>query len=120
LLRDNLQLSRPALVPIHPPIQWVPRHTVRKLSHLLLTADWLAPRDSDCSRMHSTISSGWLPSYIKATRPVVEIFRMAGYFPDSPRMYCQLLVIFYTATPQRTEAAKKCIAFLHFFISFKA
>ena len=39
LLRDNLQLSRPALVPIHPPIQWVPRHTVRKLSHLLLTAD---------------------------------------------------------------------------------
>jgi hypothetical protein len=26
-------------------------------------------------------------SYIKATRPVLEIFRMARYFPDSPRIY---------------------------------
>ena len=30
-------------------------------------------------------TSDWLPSYIKATLPVREIFRMAGYFPDVPR-----------------------------------
>jgi hypothetical protein len=60
-------------------------HTVHKHSHRRLTADWLAPRESDCSRMHSKVSSDWLPSYIKATRPVLEIFKMAGYFPDSPR-----------------------------------
>jgi len=35
---------------------------------------------------HSKVSSDWLPSYIKATQPVLEIFKMAGYFPDSPRM----------------------------------
>ena len=40
--------------------------TVHKLSQRRLTADWLAPRESDCSRMHSTVSSDWLPSYIKA------------------------------------------------------
>jgi len=35
--------------------------------------------------MYSKVSSDWLPSYIKATRPVLEIFKMAGYFPDGPR-----------------------------------
>ena len=60
-------------------------HTVHKLSQRRLTADRLAPRDSDCSRMRSKVSSDQLPSYIKATRPVLEIFKMAGYFPDSPR-----------------------------------
>jgi len=25
-----------------------------------------------------------MPSYIKVTRPVLEIFKMAGYLPDSP------------------------------------
>jgi hypothetical protein len=35
--------------------------------------------------MYSKVSSDWLPSYIKATQPVLEIFRMAGYFADSPR-----------------------------------
>jgi len=34
--------------------------------------------------MHSKVSSDWLPSYIKATQPVLEIFKMAGYFPDGP------------------------------------
>ena len=62
-------------------------HTVHKLSQRRLTADWLAPRDSDCSRVHSKVSPDWMPSYIKATRPVFEIFRMAGYFPDSPRFF---------------------------------
>jgi hypothetical protein len=36
--------------------------------------------------MRSKVSSDWLPSYIKATRPVLEIFKMAGHFPDNPRM----------------------------------
>jgi hypothetical protein len=61
-------------------------HTVHKLSQWRLTADWLAPRESDCSRMHSEVSSDWLPNYIKATWPVLKIFKMAGYFPDIPCM----------------------------------
>ena len=51
-----------------------------------LTADWLAPGESDCSRMGSKVFSNRLPSYIKATRPALEIFKMAAYFPDSPRI----------------------------------
>jgi len=62
-------------------------HTVHRLSQRRLTADWLALRESNCSRMHSKVSSEWLPSYIKAKWPVLEIFEMAGYFPDSPRCY---------------------------------
>ena len=57
-------------------------NTVHKLSQRHLTADWLAPRDSDCLRMHSNVSSDWMPSYIKATPPVLDIFKMARYFPD--------------------------------------
>jgi len=60
-------------------------HTAHKLSQRRLTADWLAPWESDFSRMRSKVSSDWLPSYIKAKWPVLEIFKMAGYFPDSPR-----------------------------------
>ena len=37
-------------------------HTVHKLSQRRLTADWLAPRESDCSRTHSKVSSDWLPT----------------------------------------------------------
>jgi hypothetical protein len=59
-------------------------HTEHKLSQRRLTADWLAPWESDCLRLCSKVSSNWLPSYIKATRPVLEIFKMAGYFSDSP------------------------------------
>jgi hypothetical protein len=61
--------------------------TVHKLSQRCLTADWLAQWKSDCSRMHSKVSSDWLPSYIKVTPPVLEILKIAGYFPDSPRTY---------------------------------
>ena len=60
-------------------------HTAHQLSQRCLTANWLAPRESDCLRMHSRVFSDWLPSYIKATRPVLEIFNVPGYFPDSPR-----------------------------------
>ena len=61
-------------------------HTVHNLSQRCLTADRLAPQDSDCSRTRSKVSSIWLPGYIKPTRPVLEIFKMDGYFPNSPRM----------------------------------
>jgi len=37
--------------------------------------------------MNCKVSSDWLPSYIKAKRPVLEIFKMTGYFPDNPRIY---------------------------------
>ena len=60
-------------------------HTVHKLSQRRLTADLLYPRKSDCSLMHSKVSSDWLPSYIKAKQPVLEIFKTDGHFPDSPR-----------------------------------
>jgi hypothetical protein len=30
----------------------------------------------------------WLPSYIETTCLVLEIFKMAGYFPDSPHIHC--------------------------------
>ena len=61
-------------------------HTVYKPSQRRLTADWLAPRESDYSRMRSKVSSDCLPSYIRATRPILEIFKMAGYFTDRPRI----------------------------------
>jgi hypothetical protein len=50
--------------------------TVRKHSQWCLTANWLAPRESDCSWMHSKISSGCLPGYIKVTWPVLKIVSM--------------------------------------------
>jgi hypothetical protein len=57
-------------------------HTVHKLSQRRLTADGLAPQESDCPQMHNKVFSDWLLSYIKAMRPVLKIFKMAGYFPD--------------------------------------
>jgi len=70
-------------------------HTVHNLSQRRLTANWLAPQDSDCSRMGSKVSSDWLPSCIKATRMVLEIFKIAGYFPDSHRICAkQFLTVF--------------------------
>jgi len=39
----------------------------------------------ECLFMDAHVSSDLLPSYIMATRPVLEIFKMAGYFPDRPR-----------------------------------
>jgi len=59
-------------------------HTVHKLSQWHLTAHLVAPEESDYSWMCSKVSSDWLPSYIKATWPVLEIFKMAGYSPDKP------------------------------------
>ena len=49
-------------------------------------------------RMHSKVSSDWLPSYINATPPVLETFKLAGNFPDSPRTQFTL-----TSTRSQTE-----------------
>ena len=56
-------------------------HTVHKRNRRRFTARLLAPRESDCSRMRTKVTSGWMPSCIK----VLEIFKMAGYFSDRPR-----------------------------------
>jgi len=61
-------------------------HRLHKLSQRCLTADWLDPRKSDCPWMHIKVFSDRLSSYIKATRLVLEVFNVAGYFPDSPRI----------------------------------
>jgi len=66
-------------------------HTVHKLSQRLLTAEYLAPQKSEYSWMHSKVPSDWLPSYVKATRQVLEILKMARYFPDSPPVRNQAL-----------------------------
>jgi len=62
--------------------------TAHKVSQRRLTAVLLAPRESDCSRMRSKVSD-WLLGYIKATRPVLKIFKMAECFPDRLRMIYQ-------------------------------
>jgi len=59
-------------------------HIVHKPSEQRLTADWLAPWESDYLWIYTKVSSDWLPSYIKATRPVLEIYKMDGYFLDRP------------------------------------
>ena len=59
-------------------------HTLHKVSQQRVTADWLGLRESDWSRMRSKVTSDWLSCYIQATRSVLEIFKVAGYFPDSP------------------------------------
>jgi len=41
--------------------------------------------------MRSKVLSNWLRSYFKATRPVLEIFKMSGYFPERPRIPLSLL-----------------------------
>jgi len=69
--------------------------TVHKLRQRLPTNNWTAQGESECSRMRRNVSSDWLPSYIKVTRPVLEILNMAGYFPDRPRIYTRYVELFY-------------------------
>jgi hypothetical protein len=44
--------------------------------------------------MHSKVSSDWLPDYIKATPPVLEIFKMADTFRTA-LVHISTLVRFY-------------------------
>ena len=48
-------------------------HTIHELSHWHLAANWLLSQESECSWMHSKVSSDWLPSYVKATWWVLDI-----------------------------------------------
>jgi hypothetical protein len=66
-----------------------------KLRQQRPTADRLATRESDCSRMRRKVSSHWLPSFIKATRPVLEILNMAGVFWDRPRISKNTVIMLY-------------------------
>jgi hypothetical protein len=62
-------------------------HSVHKLNQRRLTADFLAPRQGDCSRMHSKVSSDWAPNYIKAIPTVIEIFKMAKILSGQPSYF---------------------------------
>jgi len=66
-------------------------HSVHQLRQRRLTADWLDPRESGYLRICSKVSSDWLPSYIKAMPPVLEIFKMDDYFPNSPHTVLEIL-----------------------------
>ena len=44
--------------------------------------------------MRSKVSSDWLPSYSKATRPVLEIFKMARLLPGQPSCVCVCVCIY--------------------------
>jgi hypothetical protein len=87
--------------------------TIHKLTQWRLTADWLAPRGSDCWRIHSKVSSEWLPSYIVATRTVLEIFKMAGYFQDSPLVYIHTYIYIYIHTYIHTYVRTYIPTYIH-------
>jgi len=87
-------------------------HTVHKLSQWSLTAEWLAPRHSECSRTRSKISSDWLPSYIMATWPVLETFRMDRYFPNSPRMCINTFTWMWPLTIKLSTTSK----YFHYYL----
>jgi len=50
--------------------------------------------------MRSKVSSDRLPSYIKVMRSVLEIFKMAGYFPDKTRKRPSIVVTYYRNVEQ--------------------
>ena len=56
------------------------------------------PTDQPHGLQYSKVSSDWMSSYIKATRPILEILKMAGYFPDRPRI-CTFFRKFKAAHP---------------------
>jgi hypothetical protein len=64
-------------------IRWSHKHKLRQQRP---TNDWLAARESDYSQMLRKVSADWLPSFIKAMRPVLEILNMAGFFWDRSRI----------------------------------
>ena len=85
---------------------------IHKLTQRCLTADCVAPPESDCSHIRSKVPFAWLPRYIKATQPVLEIFKMAGYFPDR-----------YQISKTKRELSlifriNFCVLFLFFSLSF--
>jgi hypothetical protein len=82
--------------------------------------------------MHCKVFSDWLPSYIKAMRPLLEIFGMAGYFLDRPRTYIfgwcvdYKLMFFWGVTASSLGVGNNIIKepaafiFIHIFVSYSA
>ena len=77
-------------------------HTVQKLSERHLTADCLAPREGDGSRMHSTVSSDWLPV---TSRPRDRLWR-----------YSKQLDAFRTALLHRSKPSIYLTSYIFVFI----
>jgi hypothetical protein len=65
--------------------------------------------------MHSKVFSDGLPSYINATPPVLEIFKMAGYFSDSRRIFCVLIFVEITQMSEKQVAIKTTDDTVNFF-----
>ena len=62
-------------------------HTVHKFSQRRLTADWLVPRESDCSRMRNKVAFDSVSGCITVTPPVIEILKMDWYCTEGPRTF---------------------------------
>ena len=58
--------------------------------------------------MHSKVSSDWLPSYIMAMQPVLKVFKIDGYFKNSPHTSHRNLALVITAS----TLAKTLIVYL--------
>ena len=53
------------------------------------------PRESDCSHSRSKVSSDWLPSYIKFTWPVLEIFKIVRILSGHASYLMQCTTVWY-------------------------
>jgi len=67
-------------------------------------------------RKNSTVSSNWLPSYVKVTRPVLEIFKMAGYFPALFYVVCVFFNLIKSSACSITVSNTTCYSNLTFLL----
>jgi len=75
--------------------------------------------------MYNKVSSDWLSSYIKATRPVLEIFKVAGFFMNSAPMVVildtfSLLIHLFSSTSSSSSLALQPFMFGLYTLSFFA
>ena len=70
-------------------------HTVHKLNKRRLTADWLAPRESDCSRTHSKVSSDCQVT-----------LRPRGRFSGNSKWLDTLLTVLVRTTSKHTDVPR--------------
>ena len=66
-------------------------HIVHKFSQRRLTADWLAPRESDCSRTHSEVSL--VTGYQVTSRPSYRFSRYSKWL-DTSRTVHQYRIVY--------------------------
>jgi hypothetical protein len=86
-------------------------HTVHKLSQWCLTADWLAPLESDCSQMHSKVSD-WLPSYIHQGHMTGSRDIQNGWILSRQPSYKQLMSILCYGNPKVIWVRNNWISFM--------